>query len=59
MNSLVEAGLRLERFEEHPDLYWNQFEKIPSTLAARLPHTYSLLMSRPRLETGQGERPVP
>jgi SAM-dependent methyltransferase len=46
MNSLVEAGLALERFEEHPDLFWNQFENIPPDLAARLPHTYSLLMRK-------------
>lgn len=46
MNSLVEAGLALERFEEHPDLFWNQFENIPPELAARLPHTYSLLMRK-------------
>jgi SAM-dependent methyltransferase len=47
LNSLVEAGLRLERFEEHPDLYWNQFENLPSETAARLPHTFSLLMRKP------------
>jgi SAM-dependent methyltransferase len=46
MNSLVEAGLALERFEEHPELYWNQFEQVPAELAARLPHTYSLLMRK-------------
>jgi SAM-dependent methyltransferase len=46
MNSLVAAGLRLLRFEEHPDLYWNQFERIPAELTARLPHTYSLLMGK-------------
>ncbi len=46
MNSLLQADLRLERFEEHPDLYWNQFENIPSDLAARLPHTFSLLMRK-------------
>jgi SAM-dependent methyltransferase len=46
MNTLVDAGLRLERFEEHPELYWNQFENIPPDLAARLPHTFSLLMRK-------------
>lgn len=44
MNSLVAAGLLLERFEEYPDLFWNQFPDLPAELASRLPHTYSLLM---------------
>ena len=47
MNSLVAAGLRLERFEEHPNLFWNQFPNLPADLAARLPHTFSLLMCMP------------
>jgi SAM-dependent methyltransferase len=46
MNSLVAAGLRLERFEEHPDLFWNQFPNLSVDLAARLPHTFSLLMRK-------------
>jgi SAM-dependent methyltransferase len=46
MNSLLEAGLALERFEEHPELFWNQFEQISPELAARLPHTFSLLMRK-------------
>lgn len=46
MNRLIAAGLRLERFEEHPDLFWNQFPHLPPDLAARLPHTFSLLMRK-------------
>ncbi len=46
MNSLLAAGLALERFEEHPDLFWNQFPNLPETLAVRLPHTFSLLMRK-------------
>ena len=46
MNSLVAAGLRLEHFEEHPDLFWNQFPHLPAELASRLPHTFSLLMRK-------------
>ena len=46
MNSLVEAGLHLERFEEHPDLYWNEFPTLPADIARRLPHTFSLLMRK-------------
>lgn len=47
LNSLVGAGLRLERFEEHPDTYWNQFPKMPEDLRRRLPQTFSLLMRKP------------
>lgn len=46
MNSLAEAGLTLEHFEEYPDLYWNQFPNLPEDLARRLPHTFSLLMRK-------------
>ena len=47
MNSLVAAGLLLERFEEHPDLFWNQFPNLRPELVGRLPHTFSLLMRKP------------
>src|SRR5262249_51702722 len=47
INALIGAGLKLERFEEHPDLYWNQFENLPADRARRLPHTFSLLMRKP------------
>jgi SAM-dependent methyltransferase len=46
LNSLVATGMRLEHFEEHPDLFWNQFPQLPSELAGRLPHTFSLLMRK-------------
>jgi hypothetical protein len=46
LNSLVAVGMRLEHFEEHPDLFWNQFPNIPMQVARRLPHTYSLLMRK-------------
>jgi hypothetical protein len=44
MNALVEAGLLLERFEEHPDQYWPQYPNLPEEIARRVPHTFSLLM---------------
>jgi len=47
LNSLVAAGMQLERFEEYPDLFWNQFPNLPADLACRLPHTFSLLMRKP------------
>lgn len=46
VNALVATGLRLEHFEEHPDLYWDQFPFLPGDLARRLPHTFSLLMHK-------------
>ena len=46
MNSLVALGMRLERFEEHPDLFWNQFPHLQPELSGRLPHTFSLLMQK-------------
>jgi SAM-dependent methyltransferase len=46
MNSLVAAGMRLERFEEYPDLFWNQFPHLKPELSGRLPHTFSLLMQK-------------
>lgn len=46
MNALVAVGLRLEHFEEHPDLYWGQFPNLPEDTARRLPHTFSLLMRK-------------
>ncbi len=46
MNSLVAMGMCLERFEEYPDLFWNQFPHLPAELLGRLPHTFSLLMRK-------------
>ena len=46
MNSLVAMGMCLERFEEHPDMFWNQFPHLQPELSGRLPHTFSLLMQK-------------
>lgn len=46
LNSLVTAGMQLVRFEEYPDLFWNQFPNLPDNLVRRLPHTFSLLMQK-------------
>jgi len=46
MNNLIATGMRLERFEEHPDLFWDQFPNLPAELSGRLPHTFSLLMRK-------------
>jgi SAM-dependent methyltransferase len=46
MNNLVSAGMHVDHFEEHPDLFWNQFPHLAADLAGRLPHTFSLLMHK-------------
>ncbi len=46
INSLIEAGLILERLEEYPEPFWDQFKNIPNDMMRRLPHTFSLLMRR-------------
>jgi SAM-dependent methyltransferase len=46
MNALIGAGLRVERIEEHPDPYWEDFPNMPAEVARRFPHTYSLLMRK-------------
>jgi SAM-dependent methyltransferase len=43
---LTEAGLTLERLEEHPEQYWPLFREIPEEAVARLPHTFSLCMRK-------------
>ncbi|MFM7200749.1 MAG: class I SAM-dependent methyltransferase [Myxococcota bacterium] len=47
LNALVDAGLRLERLEEHPDRYWKEFPHMPEEMQDRFPHTFSLLMRKP------------
>ena len=46
INSLIDAGLSMVRFEEHPGTFWNQFPNMPSDTCRRLPHTFSLLMQK-------------
>jgi SAM-dependent methyltransferase len=52
LNALIGAGLTLERFEEHPELYWNQFPYLPDELTRRLPHSFSLLMRKATVTPG-------
>jgi SAM-dependent methyltransferase len=47
LNALVDAGLRLERFEEHPEPFWDQFPNLPADVVRRVPNTFSLLMRKP------------
>lgn len=46
INALTRVGLRYLHFEEYPVLFWNQFPNLPPATAARLPHTYSVLMEK-------------
>ncbi len=43
---LADAGLRVQRLDEHPQPYWNQFPQLAADMVPRLPHTYSLRMRK-------------
>ena len=47
INSVIGAGLAIERFEEYPEPFWNQFPNMPAETLHRLPHTFSLLARKP------------
>ncbi len=46
VTTLAETGLRLERLEEHPDQYWDEFPNMQPEMVRRLPNTFSLLMRK-------------
>lgn len=46
LSPLLQAGLRLERLEEHAETYWDQFPNLPKEMVAKLPNTFSLLMRK-------------
>jgi len=46
VQSLIDAGLRIELFGEHPEDYWESFPNLPAELAATLPKTFSILARR-------------
>lgn len=47
VNAVIGAGLKLERIDEHPDLFWDRFPNMAPDLVRRMPQTFSLLASRP------------
>lgn len=47
MNPLVEAGMRLVKLEEHPDLFWDCYPNMPPERVRLLPQTFSLMMEKP------------
>ncbi len=46
INAIIGSGLKLLRFEEHPDLFWDRFPKMDPDLVRRTPQTFSLLAER-------------
>jgi SAM-dependent methyltransferase len=48
VTAVADAGLVVERLEEHPEHFWPQLARIPADEMRRLPHTFSLLARRPR-----------
>ena len=47
LTAIASAGLHIERVEEHPEHFWEQFQEIPPPELGRLPHTYSILARKP------------
>lgn len=47
VTAVAEAGLLVERLEEHAEHFWPQFDEIDRSEAGRLPRTFSLLARRP------------
>jgi SAM-dependent methyltransferase len=47
INALLDAKLRLIRFEEHPDSFFDANPKMSPDTTRLVPQTYSLLMQRP------------
>lgn len=46
VTAVIQAGLRVEKLEEHPDLFWDTFPNMDPALVRRLPQTFSLLAVR-------------
>jgi hypothetical protein len=48
VTALCQAGLLIERVEEHPQHFWPQFPDVPEEEMCRLPHSFSVLaVARP------------
>lgn len=47
VSAVVGANLQVERLEEHPSHFWDNFPSISAEEMARLPHTYSLIAHAP------------
>lgn len=47
IGALLDAGLALRRFEEHPFEYWRGFSNLSEGDRRKIPNTFSLLMDKP------------
>jgi SAM-dependent methyltransferase len=47
VTALCDAGLSIERFEEHAEQFWPKFREIPNAEIRRLPHSFSVLARSP------------
>ncbi|NJM10290.1 MAG: class I SAM-dependent methyltransferase [Bdellovibrionaceae bacterium] len=43
ITALLNAGFGLEKFEEHPEKFWDEFPHLPDELRQRFPNTYSVV----------------
>lgn len=46
INALIGAGLKIQRVEEHPDLFWDRFPNMDPALVRKLPQTLSILAEK-------------
>jgi SAM-dependent methyltransferase len=46
ITALVNAGLRINRLEEFPEPFWDQFKRIPPGTFRNLPHTFAVLATK-------------
>lgn len=42
INSLISAGMIIERFEEYPTPFWQQFPNMTEEILKRLPHSFAI-----------------
>jgi SAM-dependent methyltransferase len=47
VNNIIAAGLIIDRMEEYPEPFWDQFPNIPDETMHRLPHSFALLAHKP------------
>ncbi len=49
INAILDSGLRIVRYEEHPELFWDRYPNMAPEMIRRLPQTFSLLAERTKL----------
>ena len=57
INTLIDTGLALQRFEEYPEPFWDHFANIPKETLHRIPHSFSLLMTKTMQKPQQENTP--